>query len=165
LRRSGVIASVSIAFALIAQGDPAKPIVVWNVSPSVPIGLYLISRHPPVQGQLVAIRLPHTIASLADERGYLPGHALLLKPTAAVGRGRICRWRHLVFVNGILRAHSVDLDGRGWRLPVWTGCVRLTTNEIVVLGRRRDSFDSRYFGPISVGAMLGRAIPIWTFQD
>lgn len=165
MRRSVVAVWASVTMALIAAGTRENPPFIWNASRSVPIGLYRVLEHPPVQGELAAIRLPHSIATLANERGYLPGRALLLKPIIAVGGGRICRWRNQVFVNGVLRAQSVDFDSRGRRLPAWTGCVTLAADQALVLGRPHDSFDSRYFGPISVGAIVGRAIPIWTLQD
>jgi Signal peptidase, peptidase S26 len=33
-------------------------------------------------------------------------------------------------------------------LPIWKGCIALSSTEYFALGRHRNSFDSRYFGPI-----------------
>ena len=28
-----------------------------------------------------------------------------------------------------------------------------------------DSYDGRYFGPLPAASIIGRAIPVWTFED
>jgi type IV secretory pathway protease TraF len=46
------------------------PVLVWNASPSVPIGLYRLTSRPPLTGALAAIRLPEPLRILAETRGY-----------------------------------------------------------------------------------------------
>jgi hypothetical protein len=48
-------------------------------------------------------------------------------------------------------------------LPVWHGCRTIADHEIFVMNLRAlDSFDGRYFGPLSRDRIIGRARPVWT---
>jgi hypothetical protein len=50
-------------------------------------------------------------------------------------------------------------------LPVWQGCRRVQAGDIFLMNPDvPNSFDGRYFGPISVRSILGCAIPMWTFD-
>jgi type IV secretory pathway protease TraF len=43
----------------------------------------------------------------------------------------------------------------------WEGCRMLTAGEIFVLSPANDaSFDSRYFGPLSIEFVRGKAVPL-----
>lgn len=43
---------------------------------------------------------------------------------------------------------------------------RLRANELFLLSETSDaSFDSRYFGPITVDRVIGRARPLWTWAQ
>ena len=56
-----------------------------------------------------------------------------------------------------------DRDRRGRSLPVWKGCRTLRAGEVFLLNANvPDSFDGRYFGPVSATAITGRAEPLWT---
>jgi type IV secretory pathway protease TraF len=47
-------------------------------------------------------------------------------------------------------------------MPWWEGCRRLGRGEIFLLSRRGPaSFDSRYFGIIGAGLVVGEARLIW----
>jgi type IV secretory pathway protease TraF len=48
-------------------------------------------------------------------------------------------------------------------LPHWDGCRTLQADELFLLmAAVPDSFDSRYFGPVSLSAVIGRLVPLWT---
>jgi type IV secretory pathway protease TraF len=82
-----------LTLALLIASILAKrhPLILWNQSSSVPIGLYWIEQVPPRSGDLAVVHLPDHTADLAARRGYLPLSAYLLKPVAATGGDRICR--------------------------------------------------------------------------
>ena len=155
------ISTLSILLIL-ATDYEHRPVFIWNATASVPVGLYRLSPVAPAPGDIVAVRLPQSIADFASARGYLPHNVLLLKPLGAAAKDNFCRRGSLVFVNGALRAIASVADRHGQRLPMWRGCVTLRPDEIVVIGTGRDSFDSRYFGSIATRTMVGRAVPIWT---
>ena len=143
-----------------------QPTIVWNLSASVPIGLYVIDPGVPKLDDYVLIRLPPLAAALASNRGYLPAGISLLKKVSANQGAVACRLGQRILLNGIAvaRASRVDLLRRP--MPIWTGCRRLKAGELFLLGGGPDSFDSRYFGPVSATDVVGRATPIhtWLFQ-
>jgi conjugative transfer signal peptidase TraF len=163
-RTIALVAPLAVLSILMADSSRA-PRFVWNASASTPTGLYWMAPARARRGDLVGLRLPASIAAFAAGRGYLPDIALLLKPIAGREGDRVCRWGARLFVNGVIRARASARDGADRSLPTWHGCVRLTIDHVIVLGASRDSFDSRYFGPIPTSAILGRAIPVWTPQD
>lgn len=107
------------------------------------------------------MRLPAAAAELAHTRGYLPHSALLLKPVAAVGGDRVCRWRSGILIDGRLRAVAAGHDRTGRPLPIWRGCRTLRPGDIFVLSQKPDSFDSRYFGVLTRDETVGRAGRLW----
>jgi conjugative transfer signal peptidase TraF len=140
------------------------PVLVWNASPSVPIGLYRVTTRPPLTGALAVIRLPDPLRILPETRGYLRKGALLIKPVAAGAGDTVCRHGSLVTINGRIAAHARTLDAVGRTLPAWSGCFRLGSDDIFVLSADPDSFDSRYIGPIDRAHVVGFALPIWVRQ-
>jgi conjugative transfer signal peptidase TraF len=154
---------IAVVLALLAVPElrSKAPLLFWNASASVAPGLYGIERAPPRVGDLVLVRLPSRLAALAARRRYLPRAALLIKPVAAAAGDIVCRRGMRVVVRGELaaRAHWADAAGR-W-LPRWHGCQTVRTGELFLLATHPDGFDSRYFGPVPVRSVVGRAILIW----
>jgi conjugative transfer signal peptidase TraF len=136
------------------------PVILWNASPSVPIGLYRLTSRPSQTVALAVIRLPEPLRMLAETRGYLGKGALLIKPVAGAA-DTVCRHSALVTINGRIAARARTLDAAGRSLPAWSGCVRLRATDIFVLSADADSFDSRYMGPIDSAQVVGFALPIW----
>jgi conjugative transfer signal peptidase TraF len=140
------------------------PRLLWNVSPSAPIGLYWLATAAPGKAELAAIRLPGALRTLAAFRGYLAETAPLIKPVSATMGDVVCRHGAAVTINGQAAAHASTADGRGRTLPHWTGCITLTAGQVFLLSTASASFDSRYFGPIDASHVLGAARPIWLKQ-
>ncbi len=66
--------------------------LVWNVTASVPIGLYrVLPDETPDRGELVAVRPSPTLARYMASRRYVEAGALLVKPVAAVAGQQVCR--------------------------------------------------------------------------
>ena len=139
----------------------STPLLVWNASPSVPIGLYRPAYRPPRTGALGILRLAEPYKAIAERRGYLKPGALLIKWVAAVAGDRVCRYGTLVTINGQLAANAQASDGAARPLPVWRGCTRLGAGQIFVLSSTPGSFDSRYFGPVDPTHIVGTATPVW----
>lgn len=137
---------------------------VWNVTPSIPVGLYRIDPIAMAHGgDVVALRPPPRLARLMATRRYVEMGALLLKPVAATPGARVCRHGHLVTVNERPVAIALSADRLQRPLPRWSGCQRLRRDALFLLATERaDSFDSRYFGPIDRAAVLGRATLLWS---
>lgn len=148
---------------LIAAVVPLPTLLLWNASPSAPIGLYRVNplREPAV-GDMIAINPPPTLARFMAERHYLPVGIPLLKYVAARPGALICRRDAAVTIDGRIVAIAKAADSRGRPLPVWHGCRRIPADEMFLLNGAPDSFDGRYFGSIPASGMLGRATPILT---
>jgi type IV secretory pathway protease TraF len=158
--RNFVLAMSAVAVAVMVMkplSDPV-PLVIWNASNSVPIGWYFVAKRQPNLGEIAVIRPPEWVKIYAASRGYLPLHTQLLKPVRAIEMSFVCRFGRYVFIDGKLVAKTKIFDTNHRMLPVWKGCRTLKFDEIFVLGQHRDSFDSRYFGPINRNQVLGTAI-------
>jgi conjugative transfer signal peptidase TraF len=155
-----VVAAVGLAFLATKPLVSPVPLVIWNTSDSVPVGLYLISKRQPNIGEIAIIKPAEWVHIYAASRAYLPEDAWLLKPIYAVRPSTICRFGKYVFVDGKHVAKAKNIDKMGRVLPVWKGCKRLAPAQLFVLGHHRDSFDSRYFGPVDNSQVVGTAFPL-----
>lgn len=156
------LAALGLAALTCPSFLPQVPSLVWNATPSAPVGLYAIERDSPQRGDLALIDPPPAIRRLASGRGYLSARSLLIKPVIAIVGDRVCRLHALVWVQRHRLVVARATDAQDHSLPTWRGCRVLGPGQIFVLGRSSDSFDSRYFGPIDHGFVVGIAHPIWT---
>ncbi|GLI98012.1 S26 family signal peptidase [Sphingobium sp. BS19] len=152
----------SLLFLLVVTFQP-QPRLLWNASASAPIGLYRI--HPgasPTPGRFAAIMPPPAISRLMAKRHYLAEGTPLLKKIAATAGARVCRTGLTITINGRQAAIARVQDQRGRALPIWCGCRTLQSGEMFLLNAAPDSFDGRYFGPVSARSLIGMATPILT---
>ncbi len=161
-RKWPLAAMVVIGVAGVVWPKAQSPPVTWNVSQSVPPGLYMITRRQPSKGELAVLRLPEPMHSLAMARGYLPAGAVLIKPVAARSPDRVCRYGNVVTINGQRAAHALTTDASGRAMPQWHGCHELDAGHLLVLSDDPSSFDGRYLGLVDVRDMVGTATALWT---
>lgn len=166
MTRTGIMLTTSAAtvgIALTAFIDMPKKLI-WNASASIPLGLYEITPiHHLNIGDRVAVVPPEAIARFLAERGYLPRGVPLLKTVAALAGQRVCRIGNRIIVDGEVIGDARERDRLGRALPVWQGCRRIGEDEFFLMNASvADSFDGRYFGPISATAVIGKAHPLWT---
>ncbi len=155
------LAGVSI-IGLSAFAKPT-PWLVWNASASAPIGLYRVVPGVPGRGDLVLVSPPESAAKLAATCGYLPGGVPLIKRVVAMAGDHVCSLRGIIFVNGGAVARQRKADRAGRALPYWRGCRALAKDELfLVMKGVPDSFDSRYFGPVTSAHTIGRLVPLCT---
>jgi conjugative transfer signal peptidase TraF len=168
VHRWTVVLLTVLGIAALARPADHTPVarLVYNPSDSVPRGWYRIV--PPDSlhvGSIVLARLPADAAALAAQRGYLPEHIPLLKRIGAMSPQQVCIEKHIVRINGKLVAGIRTADGRGRPLSAWQQCRPLRDGELFLLSATNPaSFDSRYFGPIAVSAVIGSAQPLWTWD-
>jgi conjugative transfer signal peptidase TraF len=144
-----------------------SPIYIWNSSASVPVGLYRVrsagSHHVT---ELVAVRPPAPLASYLDLNGYLPTGVPMLKRVLALPGQTVCRNGHTISVDGIEMGEARERDGRGRPLPFWEGCDVVEDGRLFLMNwQAADSFDGRYFGMTPATAVIGRVLPVWTWED
>ena len=166
-RRVGVMAVGALGVILIAaaSGYRVAPKIIYNPSSSAPHGWYAVKSPTELhRGDFALVRLPAPIARFADERQYLPRTVPLLKQISAMAGDRVCERCGLVRINDVVTARSLMRDGAGRPLVAWNECRPLRDEELFLIGTSSSaSFDSRYYGPVSVESVIGVAIPLWTW--
>src|SRR5215472_995292 len=112
-----------IALAILVAPSTVKrrPLLAWNVSASVPTGLYWVAHSGPYLRDIAVVRLPPRMAALAVNRGYLPRTAYLLKPVVAARGDQVCRYGGYILIRGVFTAHALPKDRRQRPLPRWQG--------------------------------------------
>lgn len=140
---------------------------IWNVSDSVPIGLY---RLRPISKlavtELVAVQPSEPIATFLDQHGYLPRGVPMLKRVLALAGQTVCRNGLTITVDNLEMGMAREYDSRGRPLPVWQGCHVVAEGQVFLMNwQSTDSLDGRYFGVMSTDAIVGRAEPLWTKEE
>jgi len=134
----------------------ASPVMLVNRSPSEPPGLYTRTSQSIAVGRIIAFRVPALGRAYVDQALPTLRHRSLLKAVAAGPGDRVCEGEGGLTINGRRRAPVVARDRLGRPLPHWQGCRALAADEFFVFSDRvPNSFDSRYFGPVSRQAVLG----------
>ncbi len=165
-RRSGemtrqhwpVLVLTAIGIAGASWPRAQSPLFVWNVSRSVPVGLYVIIPRPPLRGEFAALRLPEPMSGLADARGYLPARAVLIKPVVALAPDIVCRSGVSITINGQFAARASLADKSGRPLPQWDGCHHIRDQQYFTLSDEQHSLDGRYFGLVDERLIIGIAV-------
>lgn len=164
--RLAIIATILAGTVLVAA--PAwidhRPKLIWNASASVPVGLYHVE---PVDrigiSDIAVVMPPKPLADLLAQRQYLPNRVPLLKHVLALGGTMVCRRGASIIVHGVAFGRALDRDSRGRPLPGWQGCRIIAGDEVFLMNRDvADSFDGRYFGPLPLTSIIGRAVAVWT---
>lgn len=165
MRKRTAMFAGSVAFAALATlAVPVTHPLVWNASPSIPTGLYAIRGTASLDvGERIAIEPTPALRHLMSERGYLSEGMPLLKRIAAVSGQRVCRIGPRIIIDGVFVGAARAHDRVGRPLPAWSGCRTLRSGELFTMNPSApDSFDGRYFGPLSIDNVIGRAMPVWT---
>jgi conjugative transfer signal peptidase TraF len=138
--------------------------LVWNWTPSLPLGLYWLSPGRLARvGALVAFPVPSQVRELVLERNYLPPRALLIKPVVALASDNVCTRGGTLLVNGAVMGALPTEDSAKRPLPHAIDCGALAEGLVFVASRYAKSFDSRTFGPVSVSNIRGTVTPLWTY--
>jgi conjugative transfer signal peptidase TraF len=147
------------AWGLAASSDNA---LLLNTTPSEPEGLYWRINVSAARGQLIAFLAPATAFPYADARLSVLHQTPILKMVGAGPGEPVCSDGRTLALNG--RRYAVqNHDSAGGILPHWIGCRSMASDEYFVFSDRvPNSFDSRYFGPISRAAIIGVYRPLFT---
>ena len=136
-----------------------EPKLIYNASPSAPIGFYRIDPVDSFEtGTVVAASLAAGPERLADRRGYLPRGTPVIKTVRGVGGDTYCVSSGVFTVNG--RDYPIATkDRQGRALPqLHQGCRDVAADHILLLSDAvGTSFDSRYFGEVPAGNIIGEA--------
>lgn len=157
-----MLAGCALVAAPVLSGH--APRLIWNASASLPLGLYSVE--PPTTlalGDLVTVTPPEPLAQFVVARGYVGPGVPLLKRVAALPGTRVCREGTTITVAGQVLGEARGRDRLGRPLPVWQGCRVVGGDEVFLMNREAgDSLDGRYFGPLPLGSVTARIVPLWT---
>jgi conjugative transfer signal peptidase TraF len=142
-----------------------------NVTPSLPLGVYIISHSP--SAHLVEFCPQGTAASISLSRQYRTagacpdGGAPLLKPVVAFPGDQIQVSADGIRINGQLLPNSAGRFRDHLQRPLdpWPyGTYRVEPGTVWVVSTFNSySFDSRYYGAIPESSIRHRLRPLWTF--
>lgn len=147
----------------------------FNISSSLPPGVYRVVAEPATRGSVVHVCLPVEVAEFARRRGYLgPGSCAagvrpLGKIVVAIEGDVVALSRDGIRVNGEAMPNSVTVskDSRGRHLPHFPwGVHRLRRGELWLFSPyHRGAYDSRYFGPVRTAQVVSVLRPIWSHDS
>lgn len=148
-----------------AMGLKPDPRILYNSTLSAPHGFYWLQpvhdARPFKAGALVVYPVPARVAALVEARHYLPLSVPLLKPVTAVAREFVCTRDHRLVVRGQALGIVRTVDSFGRPLPVVEVCGRVPAGFFYSVSRSPQSFDSRYYGPVSESTVTATATPLW----
>lgn len=164
--RAAYLTATGLAVLLIGgiSATEIVPRLIWNISASVPLGLYVLRPVGDLTiGDLVAVTPPEPLAQFVTARGYVGPGVPLLKRVAALPGAQVCREATTIIVDGQVLGAARERDRLGRPLPTWQGCRLIAEGEVFLMNREvGDSLDGRYFGPLPLGSVTARIVPIWT---
>lgn len=145
------VAVAALGFAALRSGD----VILYNHSRSLPLGFYLRTELAPALGAIVTIRARDAAPAAASQRRFNGDHDRFIKRIAARGGDLVCAQGGVVTINGVRAAEQRASASDGGPLEAWHGCRTLGADEYFLLGDTPDSFDSRYWGPITAAQIEG----------
>lgn len=153
----GAVAIAALAWAWLREGDP----ILYNHSPSLPVGLYVRTNGPVERGAIVTVRASDVAPGYAALRDFDgPGDRFIKRIAAAQG-DVVCAAEDVITINARTVAHRAAVDSSGRALPRWTGCQEVSAEELLLLGDTPDSFDGRYFGLVQRSDVEGVWRQMW----
>jgi conjugative transfer signal peptidase TraF len=148
------LAGAGVVIALLAW-PPRRDVIVYNGSDSVPTGFYVRSDEPIRRGAIVTVRARDVALAYAEGRRFTDTGDRFLKRVAAMAGDQVCAEDDMIAINACAPLRRMRRDRFGRALPRWSGCRTLEQNEVFLLGDTPDSFDARYWGPVSTATIEG----------
>lgn len=154
-----VLVMTALGVVMVIASAAAQARLVWNFTPSIPVGLYSIEERAWKVEDLVALKPSGRLLQILQTAGVLKDGRLLMKRVAATGGDEVCRSGQELSINGLPRAVARQVVA----LAPWSGCHRLEEGEVFLLGETDNSFDGRYFGVTSASDIVGPLRPLLVF--
>src|SRR6202008_1867734 len=142
--------------------------LIVNRTHSLPVGLYYWSDSPIKKGSIVLFKPDQSIApeQVGFDRGYEARELPLLKRVVALAGDVVSVSSSGVAINGQLLPNSAPLfdDEAGRPLAMaQLDHFTLGTEQAFLMGVTSTSWDSRYFGPVSLARCSGSFVPVLTW--
>ena len=138
-------AVAALAALVFVSGAASQDVVLFNHSPSVPVGFYVRESGDLERGMFVTVRARDVAPIEAAAHRYNDEGDRFIKRLAAVAGQHVCSDGRMLSVDGV---EVATVQNRAGASRGWVGCRTLASSEILLLGDSTDSFDGRYWGPI-----------------
>ena len=172
----GILAVVAPLFGIAAACAMAHAgyTVTANLTPSVPVGLYVANHHTGAitRGLIVSFGPQNSAARYGFERGWIKPGGTYIKRVGAIAGDMVCVDNALTVatnVAGKLGALErigpvAEVDRNGRPLPhELEGCHRVPAGYFLPVGDGLpNSYDGRYYGFVPVLAVQATLSPMWT---
>jgi len=144
--------AVTALAALVFASGARQDVVLFNHSPSVPVGFYVRETSPPTHGMFVTVRARDVAPAQAAAHNYDDEGDRFIKRLTAMAGQEVCSDGRVLSIDDVEAA--IVQNGAG-APQGWIGCRTLGSTEILLLGDSANSFDGRYWGPISTDLVEG----------
>jgi conjugative transfer signal peptidase TraF len=162
-----ILAAIFIIFILSEIISLGPPKYYLNLSPSMPEGIYKLipyDEHLKV-GDIVIFEVPKKARPYVYGREWLPKGWLLMKKVGALPGDKIFITKDAININDQYVGPVFKKDHEGKPLPKLRGVLNIPENNFLPIATYiQNSFDGRYFGPISSNLIRGKAELIIKFQ-
>jgi type IV secretory pathway protease TraF len=153
-QRLGLLVALLALIGLAVASVVSRDVLLFNHSPSVPVGFYVRINAAPAIGSFVTVRARDVAPHEAAARHYDKAGDRFIKRVAAIAGQEVCSEGRMLRIDGREVAAVLISDQR--TIPSgWVGCRILAADEILLLGDSEDSFDGRYWGPINARLIEG----------
>lgn len=148
---------VFIPMVFIASSFFRHPVLIWNVTSSLPTGFYYVERAYDY-GDIVAFDIPEHFKPLVQERQWIRTDAYLLKRVVGMAGDVICIKENRIYLNGKYFGETREADSKGRVMPQLNGCHSVQHGHLwLMLVDNPLSLDSRYFGQVDQNTVYGKA--------
>jgi conjugative transfer signal peptidase TraF len=140
----------------------------FNYTSSMPIGFYLIKSNSSLNiERYVVVKLPDDILLYGYKRGYLlTDNTKVIKQIIAKPGDNVILTNEEIIVNGVaFYAPTHKYDSLNRSLHIYPRGKYFNTDRYWLYGsgNKKESWDSRYYGPIEKSHIIGLAIPFLIF--
>jgi conjugative transfer signal peptidase TraF len=143
------------------------PTILINETPSEPVGLYRLIRHPEShyrRGMFVVFPVTRELQEMVYGRHWIRDGIPLLKELLGMSGDRVCVYADRFEINDQVVGPVFAVDREGHPLPQKRGCFEIQPGYFFAASQHFErSFDGRYFGPQPLAIVTGEARPLWTF--
>jgi len=169
-----VIGSGSWGTAFAATMAHAGYTVTANLTPSIPVGLYVADHHigAITRGEIVSFWPHNAAARYGFQRGWIKPGGTYIKRVVALAGDMVCVDKELIVATKAPGKHGAlkrigmvaEVDRFGRPLPhELKGCNRVPIGYFLPVGDGLpNSYDGRYYGFVPVLAVQATLSPFWT---
>ncbi len=165
-RLCSVFLSIAIFIAFIFTLKILSTKVVFQITGSMPIGIYLIKPAKDINAwQFIIFNFPENVKQIMRNRRWVPDRvSMLMKAVIGLPGDNISLNEKGVYVNGVYFGPVKQHDKQGLPLPVINSKFTLQKDQYFAACRSVNSFDSRYFGPVPKSEIKGVVEPFLIFK-